>query len=114
MSIAGVFHISALNQTQTFVGNLLGFKIILLVIILDKSRVYCTMKGCVRSFSTIGNLKRHLTSVHISKSFKCSLCDHVYTRSDNLKAHMRWEHLEKGLASSLQMPPEPVDMPFYN
>lgn len=47
---------------------------------------------CDKRFSTVGNLMRHLRSVHSSKAYQCSTCIKISNRKDILRAHERRMH----------------------
>ena len=47
---------------------------------------------CERSFGTIGELTRHLTSVHYQERIECPDCSETFSRIDNFKLHKRNKH----------------------
>ena len=47
---------------------------------------------CSRSFGTIGELTRHLQSVHYQERIECPDCSETFSRMDNFKLHKKNKH----------------------
>ena len=47
---------------------------------------------CETSFSTYGNLNKHINSVHFMKKYFCNLCDKSYKRNESLTFHKTKAH----------------------
>ena len=47
---------------------------------------------CEKQFSTRGNLKRHMNTVHSSRRYSCSQCIKSFNRKDYLKVHNSLVH----------------------
>ncbi len=58
---------------------------------------------CKRRFSTVSNLKIHMSTHLKDKSFKCPFCPVVYCHTSSLRKHLRDKHKnEKGLERELK------------
>ena len=48
---------------------------------------------CGKSFSFMGNMKKHVASVHERrKTFKCDICDYSFSLKGNMKSHVASVH----------------------
>lgn len=53
----------------------------------------CTRASCTRSFARRERLQQHLQKHDGIKPFQCSSCLNLFTRSDNLRKHVRFQKL---------------------
>ena len=49
-------------------------------------------QDCEKIFSTKGNLKSHIESVHEGKKFACSQCNHEFALKSSLSKHEKRKH----------------------
>ena len=50
--------------------------------------------NCSKTFSNIGDLKKHEKSVHYGEKRECEVCGVKFSRHDNLQEHMKLFHSE--------------------
>jgi len=57
-------------------------------------RVACEFVGCDATFTSTGDMKRHMRSIHAGERIACEFvgCDATFTDSGNMKKHMRSIH----------------------
>ena len=65
----------------------------------DEMKAKCETCGKILRDRT--KLNQHIKFIHnLIKRFKCNLCDHLDSRKDNMKTHMKNNHKEPEFASS--------------
>lgn len=54
----------------------------------------CTCYHCMKSFSCLGKLEKHLTESHSKKHFDCELCRKTFLTRDHLSRHITNDHFK--------------------
>ena len=59
----------------------------------ETNRYDCPIEGCSKSYSTRGNLKRHINGVHRNlRPFECDICGESFQQQTNLDDHIAAIH----------------------
>ena len=58
-----------------------------------------TCLNCKKTFTTIGNLRRHETTVHatVLTRYQCWYCDKLYSRKENTAQHIKKLHTDQDI-----------------
>ncbi|KAJ3097964.1 hypothetical protein HDU97_004388 [Phlyctochytrium planicorne] len=68
-------------------------------IIIPGGRYQCTWPNCGTTFSTSGHLSRH-GRIHVNyKPFSCDICGVKFSRSDNMRMHLKTHDIKSGTTS---------------
>ena len=61
-----------------------------------KEKPFRCSHGCDKSFSQIGNLKKHIEDTHLSiKRFECYICGKRFSKRFNLDIHLKSEKAKR-------------------
>ena len=59
----------------------------------SEKNVWCCPNGCLRKYSTKGNLNRHITyECGVHRKFTCEICQKSFALKSNCKTHMGTVH----------------------